>query len=183
MLHRAVRVSSAQETVIEWAMSEEIMLDQVDKRILQVLQRQGRSTFDELAQAVGLSASAVLRRVRRLEDSGVIAGYAALVAPQRVGLALSAYISVRLAKAPAVPGGAPQRSPIEVFTAAIQAWPEVVECAALSGEMDYLLRVLVRDMAHYSRFIMDQLLQHPSVQDCRTSFVLQRLKGTTAVPL
>jgi Lrp/AsnC family leucine-responsive transcriptional regulator len=59
----------------------------------------------------------------------------------------------------------------------------VVECAALTGEMDYLLRVLVRDMAHYSRFIMESLLKHPSVQDCKTSFVLQRLKGTTALPL
>jgi Lrp/AsnC family transcriptional regulator, leucine-responsive regulatory protein len=65
----------------------------------------------------------------------------------------------------------------------VQAWPEVVECAALTGDMDYLLRVLVRDMAHYSRFIMDSLLKHPSVQDCKTSFMMRRLKGTTAVPL
>jgi Lrp/AsnC family leucine-responsive transcriptional regulator len=175
----------AQSIVIQSAMSDEILLDAIDRRILQVLQAQGRSTYDELAQAVGLSASAALRRVRRLEASGVIAGYVALVRPQKVGLPLAAYISVRLAKAG--PGGGAAagatRSPIEAFTAAVQAWPEVVECAALSGEMDYLLRVLVRDMAHYSRFIMDQLLQHPSVQDCKTSFVLQRLKGTTVVPL
>ncbi len=59
----------------------------------------------------------------------------------------------------------------------------MVECSALTGEMDYLLRVLVQDMAHYSRFIMEAVLKHPSVQDCKTSFVLQRLKGTTAVPL
>ena len=72
---------------------------------------------------------------------------------------------------------------MDAFTAAVQAWPEVVECAALTGEMDYLLRVLVRDMAHYSRFIMDSLLKHPSVQDCKTSFELQRWKGTTAVPV
>jgi Lrp/AsnC family leucine-responsive transcriptional regulator len=65
----------------------------------------------------------------------------------------------------------------------VQAWPEVVECAALTGEMDYLLRVLVRDMAHFSRFLMDSLLKHPAVQDCKTSFMLRRLKGTTAVPL
>jgi Lrp/AsnC family leucine-responsive transcriptional regulator len=162
-------------------MHDEILLDALDRRILQVLQSQGRSTYDDLAQAVGLSPSAALRRVRRLEDAGVIAGYVALVSPQRVGLSLAAYISVRLAKA--APGGGAARSPIEAFTAAVQTWPEVVECAALSGEMDYLLRVLVRDMTHYARFIMDQLLQHPSVQDCKTSFVLQRLKGTTVVPL
>jgi DNA-binding Lrp family transcriptional regulator len=67
--------------------------------------------------------------------------------------------------------------------ATVWAGPEVVECAALTGDMDYLLRVLVRDMAHYSRFIMAPLLEHPSVQDCKTSFVLQRLKATTALPV
>ena len=152
-------------------------LDAIDRRILQALQAQGRSTFDELAARVGLSASATLRRVKRLEESGVIAGYVALVAPERVGLGLTAYINVRLAK------HSEQRSPIDAFAAAVQAWPEVVECAALTGEMDYLLRVLVRDMAHYSSFLMDSLLKHPSVQDCKTSFMLRRLKGTTVVPV
>jgi Lrp/AsnC family transcriptional regulator, leucine-responsive regulatory protein len=152
-------------------------LDAIDQRLLQALQANGRATYDELAQAVGLSASATLRRVKRLEDAGVISGYVALVEPARVGLPLTAYISVRLAKTSAA------RNPIDEFAAAVQTWPEVVECAALTGEMDYLLRVLVRDMAHHSRFIMDQLLRHPSVMDCKTSFQLRRLKGTTAVPL
>lgn len=152
-------------------------IDAIDQRILQALQANGRATYDELAQAVGLSASAVLRRVKRLEEAGVIAGYVALVDPGRVGLPLTAYISVRLAKTSA------SRNPIDEFAAAVQTWPEVVECAALTGEMDYLLRVLVRDMAHHSRFIMDQLLRHPSVMDCKTSFQLRRLKATTAVPL
>jgi Lrp/AsnC family transcriptional regulator, leucine-responsive regulatory protein len=75
------------------------------------------------------------------------------------------------------------RSPMDAFAAAVQSWPEVVECAALTGDMDYLLRVLVRDMDHYSRFIMDCLLKHPAVQDCKTSFLLRRLKGTTALPI
>ncbi|MFN9744564.1 MAG: Lrp/AsnC family transcriptional regulator [Betaproteobacteria bacterium] len=152
-------------------------IDAIDQRILQALQANGRATYDELAHAVGLSASAVLRRVKRLEEAGVIAGYVALVDPGRVGLPLTAYISVRLAKTGA------SRNPIDDFAAAVQTWPEVVECAALTGEMDYLLRVLVRDMAHHSRFLMDQLLRHPSVMDCKTSFQLRRLKGTTAVPL
>jgi Lrp/AsnC family transcriptional regulator, leucine-responsive regulatory protein len=152
-------------------------LDALDKRLLQALQSHGRSTYDELAVAVGLSASATLRRVKRLEEAGVITGYVALVAPERVGLGLTAYINVRLAK------HAEQGSPTAAFAAAVQAWPEVVECVALSGEMDYLLRVLVRDMAHYSAFVMDGLLRHPAVQDCRTSFMMRRLKGTTAVPV
>lgn len=158
-------------------MSFDIELDAIDRRILSALQAQGRSTFDELAAAAGLSASAALRRVRRLEEAGVITGYVALLAPERVGLALTAYVSVRLAK------HAGRGNPVDDFAAAVQAWPEVVECAALTGEMDYLLRVLVRDMAHYSRFVMDTLLKHAAVQDCKTSFVMRRLKATTAVPL
>jgi Lrp/AsnC family leucine-responsive transcriptional regulator len=160
-------------------MQDEVQLDAVDRRILQVLQHRGRSTFDEIAAGVGLSASASLRRVKRLEDAGVITGYVALVSPEHVGLGLTAYINVRLEKHT----DSDKRSPMDAFTAAVQTWPEVVECAALTGDMDYLLRVLVRDMAHYSRFIMDSLLKHPSVQDCKTSFVLQRWKGTTAIPL
>ena len=158
-------------------METEAELDAIDRRILAALQSQGRATYDELAAGVGLSASATLRRVKRLEETGVIAGYVALVSPERVGLGLTAYINVRLAK------HSDLGSPIDTFTAAVQAWPEVVECTALSGEMDYLLRVLVRDMAHYSRFIMEGLLKHPAVQDCKTSFMMKRLKGTTAVPL
>jgi Lrp/AsnC family transcriptional regulator, leucine-responsive regulatory protein len=158
-------------------MSDAITLDAIDRRILQALQAQGRMTYDELASGVGLSASAVLRRVKRLEETGVIAGYAALLAPEKLGLGLTAHITVRLEK------HSERRNPMEAFAAAVQAWPEVVECAALTGEMDYLLRVRVRDMAHYSRFVMEHLLKHPSVQDCKTSFVLRQLKATTAVPL
>jgi len=154
-------------------------VDLVDRRILQALQLDGRLTFDELAGRVGLSASAVLRRVRRLEEAGVISGYVALVRPEAVGLGLTAYLNVRLEKH----SEAHKRSPMDLFTAAVQSWPEVVECAALTGEMDYLLRVLVQDMAHYSRFIGDTLLRHPSVQDCKSSFVLERIKGTTALPV
>jgi len=71
---------------------------------------------------------------------------------------------------------------MDVFRASVQKWPEVVECHALTGDMDYLLRVVVMDMAHYSRFVLDTLLKHPSVQDCTTSFVLDRVKSTTALP-
>ena len=73
--------------------------------------------------------------------------------------------------------------PRDLFRASVQTWPEVVECDALSGEMDYFLRVVVRDMGSYSNFVMTTLLKHPSVQDCKTSFVLDRIKATTALPL
>ena len=154
-------------------------LDRLDAAILRRLQLNGRETYDLIGEQVGLSASAVLRRVKRLEEAGVIDRYVALVRPESVGLGLTAYINVRLEKHTE----SHKRNPMDVFRASVQTWPEVVECAALTGEMDYLLRVVVEDMAHYSRFIMDTLLKHPSVQDCKTSFVLDRVKATTAVPI
>jgi len=154
-------------------------LDAFDRRILAALQRSGRMTYDELAGVVGLSASAVLRRVRRLEADGVITGYVALVSATRLGLGLTAYISVRLDKrAPAAP-----RTPTDAFRAAVQVWPEVVECVALAGEMDYLLCVVVADMPHYARFITETLLRHPAVQDVKTSFMLDRVKHGRALPV
>jgi Lrp/AsnC family leucine-responsive transcriptional regulator len=160
-------------------MQRSIPLDAVDHRILRALQRDGRMTYDVLAQEVGLSPSAALRRVKRLEESGVVAGYVALLSPELVGLPLTAYLNVRLEKHTE----RHKRNPMDLFRAAVQAWPEVVECASLTGEMDYLLRVVVADMAHYSRFVMDTLLKHPSVQDCKTSFVLDRVKNTTSLPV
>jgi Lrp/AsnC family leucine-responsive transcriptional regulator len=160
-------------------MDAHLQLDTVDLRILRVLQADGRATYDEVAAAVGLSPSATLRRVKRLEEAGVIAGYVAVVQPEAIGLALTAYITVRLEKQ----SDTHMRKPMDAFRASVQTWPDVVECSSLTGEMDYLLRVLVSDMAHYSRFVMDTLLKHPSVQDCKTSFVLDRVKQTTAVPL
>jgi Lrp/AsnC family transcriptional regulator, leucine-responsive regulatory protein len=158
---------------------ENVALDKLDRLILRSLQADGRATYDQIGEAVNLSPSAVLRRVKRLEDSGVIDRYVALVRPERVGLGLIAYLNVRLEKHTE----SHKRNPMDLFRASVLTWPEVVECAALTGEMDYLLRLVVADMAHYSRFIMDTLLKHPSVQDCKTSFVLDHVKATTAVPL
>ena len=156
-----------------------VLLDAIDRRLLRALQANGRATYDQLAAEVQLSPSAALRRVKRLEEAGAIAGYVAIVPPERVGLGLTAYINVRLEKH----SQSHKRHPMDAFKAAVQAWPEVADCVALTGEMDYLLRVVVEDMAHYSRFVMDTLLQHPSVQDCKTSFVMERVKGGGATPV
>lgn len=122
----------------------------------------------------------MLRRVKRLEEAGVIDRYVALVKPEAVGLGLIAYFE----RAPGKAHREPQaQTPWMCSRASVQTWPEVVECSSLTGEMDYLLRVVVADMAHYSRFIMDTLLKHPSVQDCKTSFVLDSVKATTALPV
>ena len=154
-------------------------LDKLDRLILNSLQANGRATYDQIAEVVSLSPSAVLRRVKRLEESGVIDRYVALVRPDKVGLGLMAHLNVRLEKNTE----SHKRNPRDLFRASVQTWPEVVECDALSGEMDYFLKVLVRDMSAYSHFVMNTLLNHPSVQDCKTSFILDRVKCTTAVPL
>ncbi len=159
-------------------MSEAVSLDSIDRRIIAALQQRGRLSFEELGGEVGLSASAALRRVRQLEEAGVLAGYAALVSARKVGLGLTAYIQVRMAK----PSGGDKRSPLDLIAASAQGWGEVVECVSLTGEMDLLLKVMVVDMEHFSRFVMDTLLKHPSVQDCKTSFVMKTLKaGATLV--
>jgi Lrp/AsnC family transcriptional regulator, leucine-responsive regulatory protein len=155
------------------------VLDKLDRSILRRLQDNGRETYDVIGERVGLSASAVLRRVKRLEEAGVIDRYVALLRPESVGLGLTAYINVRLEKHTE----SHKRNPMDQFRASVQTWPDVVECVALTGEMDFLLRIVVQDMAHYSRFIMDTLLRHPSVQDCKTSFVMDRVKSTTAMPV
>lgn len=119
------------------------------------------------------------RHVRRIEEAGVLLGYAAVLAAEHVGLPLAAYLNVRLEKHTEQR----RRNPMDLYCAAVQAWPEFVECSALIGEMDYLLYVVVQDMGHYSRFVMDTRLKHPRVQDCKRSFVLDRAENTTALPL
>jgi Lrp/AsnC family leucine-responsive transcriptional regulator len=150
-------------------------LDKTDRRILDALQGDGRLTNQELAERVSLSASPCLRRTRRLEQRGVIRQYVALLDPLRVGLGLLAYVSVQLEKRGAMPH--------DEFKARVQAWPEVVACFAMTGEMDYLLRVYVEDLQHFSRFVMEQLLKQPGVVDVKSSFALDRVKDTTALPL
>jgi Lrp/AsnC family leucine-responsive transcriptional regulator len=150
-------------------------LNRSDRRILEILQGDGRLTNLELAERVSLSPSACLRRVRALEEAGVIRRYAAIVDPGKVGLGLRAFVTVKLEKR--------GRMPTDVFTKAVQDWPEVVGCHSTTGDMDYLLRVHVEDLEHFSRFVMDSLLKHPGVLDVKSSFVLEEVKETTALPL
>ncbi len=150
-------------------------LGKTDRRILELLQKDGRMTNLELAERVALSPSACLRRVRALEEAGVIRGYAALLDPAKVGLGLLAFVTVKLEKR--------GRMPTDAFAKACRDWPEVAACHATTGDMDYLLRVHVEDLAHFSRFVMDSLLRHPGVIDVKSSFVLEQVKETTALPL
>lgn len=156
-----------------------MQLDKADLSILRLLQENARSSFDVLASEVGLSSSAVLRRVKRLEAEGIIKGYRAEIDATAVGIGLMAYVNVRLEKQV----GRAKVGHKEKFQASVQGWPEVVECVALTGEMDFLLRVAVRNMAHFSYFISDQLLHHESVRDCRSSFVMEWVKEDGGLPL
>lgn len=150
-------------------------LDKLDLKILAALQGDGRLSNQELAEQINLSPSPTLRRVKRLEEAGLITGYVAILDPQKLGLGLEAFVRVSLDK----------RDPRHRadFDLAVQTWPEVVACHALAGEMDYLLRVLFEDLAHFSRFVMNSLLPHPGVLDVKSSFVLETVKKTTALPL
>lgn len=150
-------------------------LDRIDLRILEVLQRDGRITNAELAETISLSASACLRRVQRLEQAGVISGYAARVEPHAVGLGLQAFVRVQLAR-----HDAPS---IEHFIQRVAESREVVACHALTGDMDYLLHVVVEDLNHFSRFLLDRLLNDSGVADVNSSFVLRTVKQTGALPL
>ncbi|MCF8199794.1 MAG: Lrp/AsnC family transcriptional regulator [Sulfuritalea sp.] len=151
-------------------------LDRMDRRILEVLQREGRITNAELAERVSLSASPCLRRVKALEEAGVIRGYAAQLDPASLGLGLTAFVTISLEKRGGnVPGNA--------LAAAVAVWQEVLECHALTGEMDYLLRVAVTDLAHYSRFVLDKLLKLDGVLNIKSSFVLQEVKTGGGLPL
>jgi Lrp/AsnC family leucine-responsive transcriptional regulator len=161
----------------------QIELDKIDRKILAILQVDGRLSNQEVAERVNLSPSPCLRRIKRLEETGVIRKYVALIAPEKIGLGLLAYVNVRLEKHTDTPGKGGARSPRIDFSASVEQWSEVVACYAMTGEMDYLLRVRVEDMNHFSRFMMDTLLRHPAVLDVKSSFALQEIKDTTALPL
>jgi Lrp/AsnC family leucine-responsive transcriptional regulator len=158
-------------------------LDKTDRKILAILQSDGRLTNQEVAERVALSPSPCLRRIRNLEEAGVIRQYVALLDPDKIGLGLLAYVNVRLEKHSDSPAAGSPRSPRADFAASVANWPEVVACYAMTGDMDYLLRVHVEDMEHFSRFMMETLLRHPAVLDVKSSFALQRIKDTTALPL
>ena len=150
-------------------------LDRTDLRLLALLQRAGRASNADLAAQVNLSPSACLRRIQRLEANGVVAGYAARLDPQALGLGLQAFVRVQLEKH--------GQAGIDRFAAAVQGWDEVVACHALTGDMDYLLHVVVQDLAHFSSFLLDRLLDAAGVADVNSSFVLRTVKASTGIPL
>ena len=150
-------------------------MDQLDKRILQVLQHQGKLQNNELAQQVGLSASPCLRRVKQLEDEGYIEKYVALLNPQKLNLGLTVFARIWLKGQDA--------NTVNSFVEAIQDLQEVVECQLMAGDCDFFLRVVVADLDAYRRFQVEHLNKIISIQSVKTEIPLQRIKQTTALPL
>jgi DNA-binding Lrp family transcriptional regulator len=150
-------------------------LDAIDQRILERLQDNARVSNVELARAVNLSPSPCLARVRRLEESGLIRRHVTLLDPVKLGLTVSVLVQVTLEK---------QIEPaLEAFEKAMRARPEVMECYLMTGDADYLLRVVVPDVPAFERFILDFLSRVPGVGNIKSSFALKQVKYKTALPL
>ncbi|MEJ2693590.1 MAG: Lrp/AsnC family transcriptional regulator [Candidatus Thiodiazotropha sp.] len=153
-----------------------MQLDRYDKRILEVLQQEGRITNQELAEAIGLSPSPCLRRVRALEESGVIVDYRAHLDDAKLGLSLVALIHISMDR------HTPER--FENFEKKISALPEVLECLLITGQdADYQLKVVVRDMHSYQELLLNKITRIEGVSGVHSSFVMRRVVDKTALPL
>ncbi len=151
-------------------------LDRYDKRILEVLQREGRISNQDLADRIGLSPSPCLRRVRALEDAGIITGYRALLDAGKLGLDLMAVLSISMDR------HTPER--FAAFDAAVSALPEVLECLLITGrDADYQLKVIVRDMAAYQDLLLNKITRIEGVTGVHSSFVLRRVVESTVLPI
>lgn len=157
-------------------MQEMIKLDRIDKKILTLMQRNARISNLELADSVGLSPTPCSRRVKRLEESGIIDRHVTLLKPAILGLNLTAMISISMDR------HTPDR--FENFERAIATWPEVLECLIVTGQSaDFLLKVIVRDMQHYEQFLLGQLTKLEGVTGVHSSFVLREMIKKTELPL
>jgi Lrp/AsnC family transcriptional regulator, leucine-responsive regulatory protein len=152
-----------------------IQLDAIDRRIVAELQADARLSNVELADRVGLSPSPCLRRVKRLERDGVIEGYRAVLSRDRVGLGFSAFLAVKIE--------AHANDRALAFEDAVCAMPEVLACHLVSGEADYLLEVVVADLAQYQRFLVERLLNLPIVREVRSNIAIQTRKAAARLPL
>jgi Lrp/AsnC family leucine-responsive transcriptional regulator len=150
-------------------------LDEIDLAILAVLQQDGRISNADLARRVNLSAPATHTRVRRLEQEGYISGYVARLNREKLGYGMLCYLHVSLQMH--------QQSELEKLRAELQAMPEVLECAFVTGEFDYLLKVALRNQKDLERFILRRLTPLPGIARVNTSLVVAEIKSTTALPL
>lgn len=150
-------------------------LDQVDLRILRFLQQDGRMTNADLARRIGLSPPSVLQRVRKLEESGLITGYAATLNPEKLGFGLTVYTQISMALH--------QEQPIETFRHEVLALEEVIECHHVSGDYDFLLKIVVPGIREYERLLRERLIKIPGIGRITSCFVLATTKQATGIPI
>ena len=154
---------------------QDITFDRIDLKMLRFLQENGRASNLELAEAINLSASQCHRRHRRLEELGVITGYETRLDAAALGLGVVAFVHVAMEKG--------QIANIRKFTDAIRALPEVLECFSVTGDFDYVIKLVACDLKALSQFLMDTLMVLPSVSNVRSSVCLDQIKNTGALPL
>jgi Lrp/AsnC family leucine-responsive transcriptional regulator len=152
-----------------------IELDRIDLRILERLQREGRVSNADLAEVAHLSAPQCYRRVKRMEESGIIERYVAVLDPVRLGLGVTAFVSVTLS------GG--RRQDLDKFKAIVLGMPEILECHVVTGEADYLLKVVAADLQAFSRFLLERLMEHFDAVSTKSEVSLEQIKLTTSLPL
>ena len=151
------------------------LIDELDARILELIQEDASLSVADLAERVGLSPSPCWRRIKRLEDLGVIRKRVTVLDSEKLGLGFEVYISVKLAL--------PSRANLEAFEARLENWPEVVSCQTVTGHEDYMLRVMTRDMHAYDDFLRDKLLASDLVSGVESRIIMRSVRQTTAVPI
>jgi Lrp/AsnC family leucine-responsive transcriptional regulator len=150
-------------------------LDAIDRKILENLQQDGRISLADLSAKAGLSASPCLRRVRLMEKAGIISRYVAVLDQQAVGLPVSVFVSLKLESQ--------REQTLNRFGKLVARWPEVLECYLMTGPRDYLLRVVVEDLAAYERFLKQKLTRVEGIASIESSFALEQVKYTNVLPL
>lgn len=150
-------------------------LDAIDRKILFALQADGKTSIGVLAEKVSLSPSPCARRVRLLEKAGIIKGYAAIVDQKKVGLPISAFASIKMERQ--------REEDLDRFEEAVSRWPEVLDCYLMTGQRDYLMRIVAADLEAYERFIKDKLTRLENIASIETSFALGQVKRSEVLPL
>jgi Lrp/AsnC family leucine-responsive transcriptional regulator len=150
-------------------------IDDIDRKILAVLQTDGRISLADLSAKVGLSPSPCLRRIRMLERDGIITRYVAVLSQDQVGLPVSVFVSIKLESQ--------REQALERFNKAIAKWPEVLECYLMTGPRDYLLRIVVADLSAYERFLKEKLTKVDGIASIESSFALAQVKYSHVLPI
>ena len=150
-------------------------LDIIDVKIIAAVQDDGRISINDLAERVGLSPSPCARRLRILEEKGIIKGYTAMIDQTKIGLPVSAFASIKLERQ--------REEDLDRFAKAVAGWPEVVDCYLMTGQRDYLMRIVVKDLHAYETFIKSKLTRLEGIASIETSFALDQVKRAEVLPV